>query len=82
MSKPPPSIKQVNRRFILAMYMIIAEKDGKIKYFCEKMDMGHSQISMIKTNKNNVTTEQLIKICYLFGISAEWIITGKGEMYC
>lgn len=82
MPKPIPSIKQVNRRFILAMQMIVAQKDGKIKYFCEKMDMKHPQISNIKSNRNNVTTEQILKMCYLFEISADWIITGKGEMHC
>lgn len=76
----------VTERFLLAMRRIIAEqRDGctNQKKFAEKIGMQSSNISRMEKEPGtyNVTLEGAARLVNDFGISAEWLMVGKGRMW-
>jgi len=79
----PESIAIINR-FYEAMDMLIAVKiiRGK-KTFTDKYGINRWNFNTVR-QKPESDMFQLVWIAYIisdFGISAEWIMTGKGEMF-
>lgn len=48
--------------------------------FGAKIGMGRSAISKIEKGENELTEKNIKLICKQFGVSKEWVLTGKGEM--
>lgn len=58
-------------------------EDSKLgmREFAERLGMSHSAISLLENGKRNPSSQFIKSVCREFGISEEWLKTGKGEMY-
>lgn len=82
---------EINKRFFKALEALMSS--GKIENlasFCEAYGLYRIKYSRLRTHINEPKKETLYKyvdnaaLGYLvkdFGISAEWMLTGKGNMY-
>lgn len=77
----------VTARYLLAMHRIISKapesKIRTVKDFAATVDADYTYLSKItkKKNKLNVTVAMLIAICEVHGEDANWLLTGRGEMF-
>ena len=61
---------------------ILREEGMTATKFAEEIGVQASSISHIISGRNNPSTDFVIKLLERFrGINAEWLLTGKGEMY-
>ncbi|MDD2635300.1 MAG: helix-turn-helix transcriptional regulator [Bacteroidales bacterium] len=61
---------------------ILREEGMTATKFAEEIGVQASSISHIISGRNNPSTDFIIKLLERFrGINAEWLLTGKGEMY-
>ncbi len=87
-----PVARGIQRRFFEALDMLIAEKRiSGLQPFCKDYDLHRAKYSNIRTAMKNPdkpgTGYKLIDVdalAYLvadYGISAEWLLMGKGRMF-
>lgn len=55
--------------------------DIKQKDFADKIQLKSNTLSMIKSNKRNITERTINDIIREFGVNKEWLIDGKGEIF-
>jgi len=51
------------------------------KGFAERLDVKQAYISAIELGKNQVSGQMLSILIERFNVSADWILTGKGQMF-
>lgn len=51
------------------------------KEFAELTGINAATLTSIKQNKYDPSAQTIIKICEIFNINANWLLTGKGEMF-
>lgn len=73
----------INRRFFEALASLKQRKDlGGVNGFCKKYGVSTGNMYTIKNQSNGA-----IKLDYLYflvkdyGVSAEWLLTGDGDMF-
>ena len=73
----------INERFFKALDTLKQQRRlGGIGGFTKKYGMVRGNLYTIKTNKSGaVKAEYLSILVEDFGVSAEWLLTGKGEMF-
>ena len=54
--------------------------DMTLEEFGQKIGVDKSSLSKIEKGKRNLTKQQLNSICIVYGVSEEWLKTGKGQM--
>lgn len=85
-----PKAIEIQRRFFSALEFVIASKQLKgLKTFCENHDLNRTKYSRIKNDLEKPLDEMTYKmididalagICTDFGVSAEWLLLGRGKM--
>ena len=73
----------VTERFIQSMLYIIAtdpEVDNQVN-FARKMGFTPQNLTLMKAGTRNVMLESVVRLCMDFGVSTEWMLLGKGEMF-
>jgi plasmid maintenance system antidote protein VapI len=71
----------INQRFKIVVDFLISENIIKNKSsLANKLDITNQKLSEILGLRMNTSTELISKICSIYDISAEWILTGEGEM--
>jgi transcriptional regulator with XRE-family HTH domain len=48
--------------------------------FAAKLGFTQANLSSIESGKSALTEANILRICDLFGVKAEWLRTGEGEM--
>lgn len=85
-----PEALEIQRRFFQALDMAISlGKVGSLTAFCDDHKLNRTKYSRIRSTLDRPMEERLYKIidldalssiCRDFGVSAEWLLTGKGKM--
>lgn len=73
--------KEISSR--LAELLIYLITEGIIKdqnQFSDQTGISRGNLSEIKTGKRGLPIEKAVEICYLYGISANWLLLGRGNM--
>ncbi|WP_298136499.1 hypothetical protein [Flavobacterium sp.] len=73
--------KDINQRFIQSVEYVISTKEVYNKSrIASELKISPSKFSEILNKRMNVGVDMVAVFCELFGISSEWMLTGKGEM--
>ena len=48
--------------------------------FAQRINKSPTHVSLVENGKKNYSDETIDKICSLFSVSKEWLLTGDGEM--
>lgn len=85
-----PEALEIQRRFFMALDLAISlGKVGSLSSFCGDHGLNRTKYSRIRSTLDKPMEERLYKvididalssICRDFGVSAEWLLTGKGKM--
>ncbi len=85
-----PRAINIQRRFFEALELLIVEKKlSGLKVFCDDNNLNRTKYSRIKNTLNKPLDESTYKMIDLdalaalssdFGVSAEWLLLGRGEM--
>lgn len=75
----------ITQRFLLAMDRVLANRsNGKVtaQAFGDVVGIKSSNLNRLRetTGENSVTVEACARLCDHYKISANWLITGEGEM--
>lgn len=71
----------INQRFTESVNFLISEfKDVNKTSIAEKLKISKSKFSEILNKRMSIGLENLADFTECFNISAEWLLTGKGEM--
>lgn len=87
MTKRPlsPYSEAVSKRFIEAVDSLIERKIVRSKRgFCLSIGMPHSSnLKRIGDHPElySLSVDQVCKIVYMYKVSPEWLLTGRGEMF-
>jgi len=74
--------KAVNKRFIEAIEWLISIGKAESKSeIAKKANISPSKFSEILNNRMNIGTDLAGIVCFSYGISAEWLLTGQGTMH-
>ena len=71
----------ISKRFIEAYERLL--KDGVVankKEFAANVGVSRSMITEISKGRSSVGTSSIQNIVFMYNISAEWLLTGRGEM--
>lgn len=72
---------EISARFIEAYEVLLkSNKVSDKKDFAGKIGISTSMMTEISKGRSSVGTTAIQNIVYVFGISADWLITGSGEM--
>ena len=74
----------IKTRFFQALDFLKDQKAIRgLGTFCRAYNLDRARLSKIKNNLYGFHTIEAVWIAYLadYGISPEWVITGKGKMY-
>jgi len=71
----------INQRFTNAVIFLVSQKiaDSKTN-IAEKLKISKSKFSEILSNRMNVGSDTLALFSIEYGVSTEWLLTGKGSM--
>ena len=74
---------QINRRFFEALTLLKRKRLlGGVNGFCKKYGVSIGNMYMIKNQEQGaVKAEYLYFLVDDFDVSAEWLLTGKGDMF-
>lgn len=63
--------------------IILVIKDAGIndKTFCERVNFKQNRFSNYKQGLGKIPADLIISTVQEFGVSSEWLLTGKGDMY-
>ncbi|MBQ2068778.1 MAG: hypothetical protein II465_01470 [Bacteroidales bacterium] len=85
-----PEAVEIQRRFFQALDMAISlGKVGSLTAFCDDHKLNRTKYSRIRSTIDKPMEERLYKIididalssiCRDFGVSADWLLTGRGKM--
>lgn len=85
-----PRAIEIQRRFFEALEMAISlERINGLKGFCDEHKLNRTKYSRIKDGMDKLLDEMKYKmididaltaICKDFGVSAEWLLLGRGKM--
>lgn len=85
-----PRAIEIQGRFFLALDFLIASNElSGLKSFCDDNNLNRTKYSRIKNTLNKPLDESTYKMIDLdalaalssdFGVSAEWLLLGRGEM--
>jgi len=71
----------INKRFIEAIdYILKNRKNINKSYIANVLDISNSKFSEILKGRMNAGIDSIAMLCDNFGISAEWILMGKGNI--
>ena len=78
-------LRGVTERFLEAMDYILKHygtyRVEKLKQFAESVGLKPPHISALRTDPNRcITISHAVKLCELYGISANYLLLGSGEM--
>ncbi|MDR3269792.1 MAG: hypothetical protein LBT83_12110 [Tannerella sp.] len=90
-----PIADAVNRRFFIAIYALVKMKQlASLNYFCNKFGLSAPRYRETRltygvdprpgskpSRYKTIETEAMYNLCNTYGISAEWLILGRGEMF-
>ncbi|MCF2498411.1 hypothetical protein [Dyadobacter chenhuakuii] len=77
-----PESEAIRSRFFQAMQELRARKLGSIYEFAKKYDLDTSNIRKLKTaERQPIPGWYLAAIVKDYGISAEWLLLGKGDPF-
>ena len=87
-----PTAITIQRRFFIALDDIMSSgRINGLKGFCDKYRLNRSKYSVLKNDisgnrertNNSYKLIDIDSLAYLcdYGVSAEWLLTGKGNMY-
>lgn len=74
----------IKTRFFQALDLLKDQKVIRgIGTFCREYNLDRARLSKIKNNLQGYHTIEAVWIAYLadYGISPDWVITGKGKIY-
>lgn len=72
----------INDRFIEVINTLISEKGVPSKgVIASSLGVSPTKLSEILNKRMNVGTDLAADICDVFDVSAQWLLTGKGEMF-
>lgn len=75
------SVDMIRKRFKEA-WDIVTSKHGEKQRFFKKYDIVYTNFHRSITQPgNNIRIEHLAFFTHEFGVSAEWILTGRGSMF-
>ena len=73
--------KTVNDRVIIAIkYILKLRPDLTKKMLSELLDVRFSTFSHMMNLRVNASVEMMTSLCIVFNISADWLLTGRGNM--
>ena len=74
---------EINQRFFAAILMLRRQRKLRgLQSFAKKYGFNVGNLITIKNNNcGAVKAEQIAILCRDYGISAEWVILGEGEMF-
>lgn len=49
--------------------------------FCKRIGLKRNSISLVESNKRNISDQAIISICREFNVNEEWLRSGTGEMF-
>jgi len=49
--------------------------------FCNRIGLKRNSISLVESNKRNISDQAILSICREFNVNEEWIRNGVGEMF-
>ena len=85
-----PAALEIQRRFFQALDLAISlGKVGSLTAFCDGHKLNRTKYSRIRSTLDKPMDERLYKvididalssICKDFGVSADWLLTGRGKM--
>lgn len=71
---------EINNRAIEAIYRIIDLQNISQNAFSEAIGCKPSKLTEILKGRMSVQIDMIASLCKDYGVSSEWILTGKGEM--
>ncbi len=72
----------INQRFNESVNQLLENKILKNKAdLAFKISIGASKLSEILNKRMSISLEDLALYCELFSVNANWILTGKGELF-
>jgi transcriptional regulator with XRE-family HTH domain len=73
--------KTVNDRVIIAIkYILKLRPDLNKTTLCELLGVRFSTFSHMMNLRVNASVEMMTSLCIVFNISADWLLTGRGDM--
>lgn len=73
--------KDINQRFIESIEYVLSTKEVYNKSrIASELNISPSKFSEILNKRMNAGVDLIAAFCELFGISSEWMLTGKGQM--
>ena len=72
---------KVNDRVIIALkYLMKLRSDLNKKMLCELLGITSSTLSHIMGSRMNASVDLMTTLCLRFQVSADWLLTGRGNM--
>ena len=72
---------EINRRFVEAVYAVITHEPISKSALAESMNVKPAKFSEILNKRMKAGMDIIQKLCDEYNVSADWIITGRGDMF-
>ena len=83
MLKISPDAKPITRRFFEALDVLKSRREiFGVSGFAQRYGLSHGNLYVIRNHENGtVKVEYLMYLVRDYGISAQWLLTGEGDMF-
>lgn len=75
-------VEKITERYVAVYYKLYGLRRVKSKAdFCRSVGVFYTNFWSIEQGKRSVTLDQVVRLVGHYGVSADWILLGKGCMF-